>query len=116
MYTSKQCTSAPFIPQYYDQTGVTIFTGATELDNQNGNTYLIVFGQGLWFGKITRKSLINPNQCQAFGFIICDNPTDKYRSLGIETYDIFSFHMKRTTCGTITQDPTDKEIEYKPRV
>ena len=60
-----------------------------------------------------RKPLINRNQCWEFEVIICDDPTDKYISLGIETDEtFFPLHMKGTTCGTITRDLTDEDLEY----
>ena len=64
-----------------------------------------------------RNSLTNPNQCRAFEVMIFDDPTNKYRSLGIDTDDIFvPFHMKGTTCGTTTLAPTYEEIKYAPRI
>ena len=83
MYTRKQCTVTPFIPEYPETNDVFIFTGATDFDTKKIKTDLLVFGQGLWFWNRMRKSLINPNQCRAFGVMICDDYTDNYRSIGI---------------------------------
>ena len=52
-----------------------------------GETLILMFGQGLWFGDRMQRSLINPNQCRAFGIKICDDPTDPHRDLGIELDD-----------------------------
>ena len=90
LYIRQQCTVALFLPEYFEQTDSTIVTGATDIDTNNGMMYLLVPGKGILLGNPTKKSLIQRNQCQSFGVIICDDLTNKYRSLGIETDDIFS--------------------------
>ena len=59
--TSKKCTVSLFLPKYPEQLDVHVFTGATEFDMGNGSLVILIFGQGLWFGDIMDKSLINPN-------------------------------------------------------
>ena len=62
-------------------------------------------------------SLINPNQCWAFGVMICDDPTYNFKYLGMDTYEIFvPFLMKGTKCGKMTQDTTGVELEHAPRI
>ena len=61
-----------------------IFTGVTDFTLDPGEVLILEFGQGLWFGNMMEKSLINPNQCQKFGIQICDEPNDPHRKLGIE--------------------------------
>ena len=63
--------------------------GGDSLDANNGKTYFIVFGQWLWFGDQMRKFIINPSRCWAFGVIICDYPTNNYRSIGINMGNVF---------------------------
>ena len=69
------------------------------------NTYT---GQGLWFGNMMAKTLINPNQCRDFVIPIYDEPTNQPRTLGIE--EDFNTHipmsMLGSTCGFITRYPT----------
>ena len=89
MYNRKTCTVSPFLPEDPEQTGVPIVMGETAFGHKNGKTYLTMFGRGIWFGDLTRKSLIYPNQCWSFGVMICDYLTDKYRSLWIETDEFF---------------------------
>ena len=80
-------------------------------------TYLLVFSQGLWFGNQMKMSLINPNQCREFGVMIYDDSKNEYRSLGLETYEIFVLlYMKGITCGTMTRTPTDDKLEHSPRI
>ena len=63
MYTMQQCTVAPFLTKYSEQTDISILTGAMDFDNDNIMTYLVVFGQELWFGNRMKISLINLNKC-----------------------------------------------------
>ena len=76
MYTGQQHTVSSFLTEYFEQTDVAIVTEKQYLDTNNGNNYLLVFGQGLRFGNQMKTFLINPNQCRAFGFIICDDTTN----------------------------------------
>ena len=47
----------------------------------SGEVEIIEFGQGLWVVNITKKSLINPNQCRKFGIQIYDDLTEPHRKL-----------------------------------
>ena len=59
------------------------------------------------------KTLINPNQCQAFGIPIYDETTDQHSPLGIEAD--FNTHipmlMVQSTCGFIIPYHTHEDIE-----
>ena len=74
----------PLLPEYLEQMNVPICTGVTDLTLDSGEVVILEFGQGLWFGNMMEKSLINTNQCQNFGIQICDDPTNPYRKLGVE--------------------------------
>jgi len=65
-----------------------------------GNTIILEFGQGLWFGERMECSLINPNQVRHFGIPLCDDPTDPHRDIGITLEDstFIPFKMRGTTC------------------
>ena len=94
-WTGLECTVSPFLDEYDSQENIPICSGATVFTTKNGETVILIFGQGLWFGDRLNKSLINPNQCRAYGIPLCDDPTDPYRVLGfqLEDYDI-PFKMK----------------------
>ena len=90
---------------------------ATSFNTNNGMTYLLMFGQDICFGNLIKNYLLNPNQCRVFGVIICYDPTDKYRSLGIETDETFvTFQTKGTICGTMNREPNNEELENAPRI
>ena len=91
LFTSEECTVKKFIVEYSEQVNIPIFTGATSYTMELRKVIILIFGQGLWFGNRTDKSLINPNQCRYFGIPICDDPTDKHRPLGIE--EDFNTHI-----------------------
>ena len=84
---------------------------AVELDS--GETIILEFGQGLWFGERMEHSLINPNQCRAFGIQVSDDPTDDTRTFGIELGDdyVVPFKMRGTTSFFQSRSPSNFEIE-----
>ncbi len=99
--------------EYKSQDDVQICSGATAYTSDEGETFILIFGQGLWFGDRMNKSLINPNQCRAFGIGVCDDPTDPYRQLGFYKDDVefFPLHMNGTTATINTRTPTRLELE-----
>jgi hypothetical protein len=50
------------LAEYESQDGVQICSGATAYTSDEGETIILIFGQGLWFGDRMNKLLINPNQ------------------------------------------------------
>ena len=112
-WTGEECTVAPFLDEYNEQLNIPICTGATAYTAENGEVFILVFGQGLWFGNRMRKSLINPNQCRHYGIELCDDPTDPNRRLGIKLGDdnFIPLSMDGTICGFVTRYPTNKELE-----
>ena len=112
-WTGEECSVAPFLAEYTEQEDIPICTGATAYTLLSGEVIILVFGQGLWFGNRMEKSLINPNQCRAFGIPICDDPTDPHRPLGIQAHGntFIDMDMAGSTCGFITRYPSDHEME-----
>ena len=56
----------------------------------SGEVLILEFGQGLWFGYMMEKLLINPKQCRKSGIQICDDLTDPHKMLVIEeSEDLF---------------------------
>ncbi len=100
-FTPEVCTVSPYLSEYDSLGDIPICTAATAVDLESGETVILEFGQGLWFGKRMEHSLINPNQCRAFGIRVCDDPTDEHRPLGMELSDdyVVPFQMRGTTCN-----------------
>jgi len=78
-----------------------------------GETIILQFGQGLWFGDRLNHSLINPNQCRSCGISVCDDPTDPNRDIGMELPDNYflPFKMRGTTCYFQSRSPDVEELE-----
>ena len=65
LYTSEVCTVSAFLKEFDDQTDIPICTAATAVDLDSGETIILQFGQGLWFGDRLDHLLINPNQVRS---------------------------------------------------
>ena len=114
-----QCSVSPFLDEFGSTENVDICCGATAWTAPSGETLLLIFGQGLWFGNRMDKSLINPNQCRAFGISLCDDPTDPHRDLGIydSSSDIFiPLHMSGSFSSLLTRCPTEEEMTSCRRI
>ena len=112
-FTSEVCSVSPFLSEYDSVTDVPICNTATAVDLESGETIILEFGQGLWFGDRMDHSLINPNQCRSFGISLCDDPTDPNRNIGLELSDdyVVPVHMRGTTCHFLSRSPSISEIE-----
>ena len=112
-FTSEVCTVSAFLDDHEQMEDVPICTAATAYELDTGETIILQFGQGLWFGDKMDKSLINPNQVRYYGLQLCDDPTDPNRSLGIELNDEYRIPMTMngTICGFISRCPSNHELE-----
>ena len=75
---------------------------------------MLILHQALWFGDRMKNSLINPNQCRAFGISLCDDPYDPHRELGLydpQTDTAIPFTHKDSAVGLKTRSPTPEEID-----
>ena len=112
-FTSKVCSVSPFLPEYNQQEDVQICMEATAFDTDEGETLILMIGQGLWFGNRMSHSLINPNQLRHYGIQVCDDPTDPSRQLGISLDDgyFIPMVMNGSTCIFQSRCPTNEELE-----
>lgn len=114
-WTGFECDVSPFLDEYNAVEKVPIVSAITAVTLQTGQVILLLFGQGLWFGSRMNKSLINPNQCRAFGIPTCDDPTDPYRKLGFEVErHRIPFDMRGTTACFDSRRPTPEELDTCP--
>ena len=88
--TRQQCIVVSFLPQYHEQNDVTIVTGSAGFDTKNGMAFFSCVWSRDLVWELNGTSLMNQNQFLLFGVMVGDDPTDKYRYLDIEIYDIFS--------------------------
>ena len=111
-FTELECTVSPFLSSYENTENVKVCTAATAYTNEHGRTYIMIFGQGLWFGEKMEKSLINPNQCRDFGVQVCDDPTDPNRKLGYyPEIEFMPMTMVGSTATIMTSYPTDLQMD-----
>lgn len=87
-YTNRVADVYPYDKSYDPIQDVPIITGATAwTDHSNGETYILIFHEALYYGRKMGHSLINPNQIRAQGHDFWDNPFDRAHDVGIETLD-----------------------------
>ena len=80
--TNKVCDVTPFSEEYSAMTDIQIVGACTAwVEPTTGQTFILVFHEGLWFGKDMENSLVNPNQCRVYGVSVCDDPFDPHRKL-----------------------------------
>ena len=119
-FTGEACDVTPFSNTYEAMKDIKICGACTAYDDKRtGETIILEFNQGLWFGNQIPASLINPNQCRHNGISLCDDPFDPYRELGI--YDPFTkisipLEVTGTTVGLTTRLPTRDEMVYCQRI
>ena len=64
-FTGRECDVAPYTEAYDAIKSVRIATAGTSYTSQEtGQTYILVFHEGLWMGDLMDHSLANPNQLQ----------------------------------------------------
>lgn len=104
---------SPFSNEYDALKDVPIASAATAYDNPDtGETIILEFHQGLWFGDRMEHSLINPNQCRANGIDLCDDPWDRYRELAITTDEAtIPLQYRKNIVYWKTRAPTVKELK-----
>ena len=118
-YTGQICKVTPFLSSYEPVPKIPIAHCCTIWTDQTDSTeYLLVSDEMfLWFGTLLPHSLINPNQLQAYGLIVNDDPFDHLRDFGIDTEQAF---IPLNTMGTVvhfkTHIPTEWEKTHLPTI
>ena len=112
-WTGMVCSVSPFLSEYETMPDVEICSAATAYTASTGETIILIFGQGLWFGDRMDKSLINPNQCRAHNVPVCDDPTDPFRPLGItiNNDELIPLVMEGSTALLYSRCPTREELD-----
>ena len=86
-YTSRTADVFPYDKSYEPMTNVPIVSGATAYDDPDGETYILIFHESLYYGTKLEHSLINPNQIRHNDVEFWDNPYDNSHDLCIHTND-----------------------------
>ena len=114
-FTGQACDVQAFKESMPTEKDIPIATAATAYDDpETGETIVLEFNQGLWFGSAMKHSLVNPNQCRMNGIDLCDDPFDKHRGLRIKDEEsglIIPMKFSRCVVGVTTRAPTYQEID-----
>ena len=114
-YTGKECEVSPYSSQYEAVQNDPVVTEATVWTNAaDGTAYLLIFHESLWMGDKLDHTLVNPNQLQAYGVSIQDNPFDA-KPLSIITVDIsVELYLEGAIICGDTWTPTESELSRLP--
>ena len=73
-YSGRECDVSPYMDDYEAIKSFPIATAGTPwTSTENGETYILVFHEGLWMGDQMEHSVLNPNQLQHFVVTVQDN-------------------------------------------
>ena len=118
-FTGRVCDVSPYNSDAYDsEKDIPIVTAATAYtDQSNGQVYILVIHEGLWFGDKLAHSLINPNQLRYAGITVHDNPFDRENPVSIRTADVMiPLHVGGTTISVETTTPTPHDLSHSPHI
>ena len=110
-YTGEYCEVTPYTDEYAPKKDVPVAKCATVYTSDEGLSYLLVADQVLWFGSSMPNTLINPHQLRHFGVLLCDDPWDPHRELGMDTGSLFvPFYTEGSNVVFESRVPTDWEM------
>jgi len=116
-FTGKVCDMSSFLQDLPNQEAIPICTAAMAYKDNYGQTHIIVINKALQFGTKLDISLINPNQIRALGILLCDDPTDPNRDIGMYVQQLnLPFTMKGMTCSFISRMPMAWELDNCPHL
>ena len=110
-YTNKSADVYPYHDAYKPLENVPIVSAATAFDHHDGNTYILVIHEALYYGTKMNHSLINPNQIRFNGLDFFDNPT-RDEEIYFEADESLHIPMnfKGTKCVFTSRVPTPDEL------
>ena len=111
-YTNCSADVYPYHDAYEPLENVPIVSGATAFDHADGNTYILIINEALYYGEKMGHSLINPNQIRYNGLDFYDNPM-RDDELCFDAGDgvKIPLRFRGTKCIFPSQTPTKKELD-----
>ena len=108
----------PYSDTYNAISYVPVITGASLWTSpHDGDEYILIFNKALWMGDTLQHTLVNPNQLQAYGTTVQDNP---FSSSPLSFDPPNGPVIPLTTMGTIiyctTRAPSDQELSSLPHI
>ena len=110
-YSGRECDVSPYIDTYEAINSVPIATASTACTyTETGETYILVFHEGLWMVDQMEHSLLNPNQLRHFGVTVQDNPSsDAPLYISTENGDfVLPLEILGTNIFAETRTPTER--------
>ena len=111
-YSNRSADVHPYSDEYSPIRNIPIISGATAYDHPNGNTYILIFNECLYFRKRMKHSLINPNQIRWNGLQFQDNPTND-TFIEMEEDLTIPLNYVGTKCVFDSRAPTKQELIMK---
>ena len=118
-YTSRTVNVYPYDDSYTPITNVPIVIGATTYHHGDGNSYILIINEALYYGQRLKHSLLNPNQIRHHGVGYWDNPYDSMHPLAIEVHEhevSIPLKYRGTKLSFQTSLPTKDELDNLPHV
>ena len=110
-YTNRTADVYPYHGDYKPLENVPIVSAATAYDHPNGQTYILVINEALYYGSKMNHSLINPNQIRFNGLDFFDNPTrDEQLCIQIGDDLFLPLDFKGTKCLFESRSPSRDEL------
>mgnify|MGYP003326537431 FL=1 len=111
-YTTRTADVFPYNDSYEPITNVPIVTAATAYTDNEGQTFILIIHEALFYGDKMNHSLLNPNQIRNNSINYWDNPYDKERPLAIEIPHVTSIPLqtKGTKIYFQSRTPTENEL------
>ena len=110
-YTNRSADVYPYSDSYEPLENVHIVTGATAYDHPNGDTYILIFNEALYYGTSMKHSLINPNQIRFNGLDFWDNPMrDENLCIEIDEDLFIDLRCKGTKLQFTSKVPTRTKL------
>ena len=114
LYTGEHCEVSPFLSTYDPVQEIPIARCCTVWTSDEGEEYLLVGDEMLWFGNTLADSLINPNQLREYFLLVKDDPFNTNEFV-IDAYeDFIQFDTKGTIVYFNSCIPTDWETTHLP--
>ena len=114
--SGEKVTVTPYSEHYDAMTDIPIATVVTVWENpKNGEAWMLVIHEALYFGTKLQESLLCPNQLRAAGNIVCDVPTQfdntSSHSITIPGTLEIPLEMHGVISYLDTRLPTEEELE-----
>ena len=110
-YTNRSADVYPYHGDYKPLENIPIVSAATAYDHPNGQTYILVVNEALYYGEKMDHSLLNPNQIRFNGLDYFDNPLrDDELCIQIDDDLYLPLNYRGTKCSFESRAPTRDEL------